>query len=502
MNEKKKLVSNTFYLFLNWFLLSVINFFFWSIVGKFLNPNEYGIATTAINFSIFLSGISLIGLTSAISKLIPEYLAKKQEKKVFSLINFSAKIIFFSNVFIIVILIILAPKISEIIKVPKDSIYLISITIFILSLSSILGSIIYGYQNMRVFMYTDLIGTLAKFILVISLFQIGFNYYAPIISFMIGYLLVSILRISKVKLEKNGFIDGKKVVANYALPAFISGLAMNIFYYSQYFLLSSIKTTYQTGIFSVAMIISSIILTVPNILTSALFPITSYLSVWKNKKRNQAYLIEKIIRYAFFTTLPLAMFLVIFSRQIILIFSSKMYLESNDILKILVFSNLLFGIGNIFNQNLYAIGKAKLQRNIVLVSVLTFLVLAFPLTEKFSYYGMVFSYLVSTLFFIILSYIFIKKFIGIKFPINDVFKILFSSLISFSILYIFVKISTSIVLEFIFLIFTLFLYLLILRFLKFYENEDKKILRYFSSKVSNNKFAIKILSLIEKFLGF
>jgi len=39
----EKLISNTTYLFLDWFVLGFFSFLFWVILGKTLSPHEVGI---------------------------------------------------------------------------------------------------------------------------------------------------------------------------------------------------------------------------------------------------------------------------------------------------------------------------------------------------------------------------------------------------------------------------------------------------------------------------
>ena len=88
MSLRKKLISNTIYLFLDWFVLTLMGFFYWLVAGKTLLPKEYGIVSTSVNLALVLVGISLLGLNITIQKLIPELLARRERRKINSLIKF------------------------------------------------------------------------------------------------------------------------------------------------------------------------------------------------------------------------------------------------------------------------------------------------------------------------------------------------------------------------------------------------------------------------------
>jgi len=57
-----KLISNTVYLFLDWFVLAFFSFIFWLILGKSLSPLDVGITATAISLIISISNFSSLGI--------------------------------------------------------------------------------------------------------------------------------------------------------------------------------------------------------------------------------------------------------------------------------------------------------------------------------------------------------------------------------------------------------------------------------------------------------
>jgi stage V sporulation protein B len=494
MSLGKKLISNSAYLLLDWLLVSVLGFFYWFIAGKTLVPEEYGIVSTSVNLATFLSTLSLLGLNAAIWKLLPEYQAKNEKGKIKSLIKFSFWLSLLTNVILSIILIAASSLLSSILKIPLNVTLMIPFVMIPLTLASISGTIIYAFQNMKFYFFSDLYGVLSKVFIATLLIFLGLKYIGLLIGFIICYFLIFSLRIIKIRFEgKESNINKKEILLEYAFPAFISSLAWSIFSSGQYALLSIIQNPKATGIFTIALILTIPIVALPNTLASALLPIISFLSSNHKSKNQQKRLIELVARYSFFFSLPIALFLIIFSKQVIIIFSSEKYLEASSLFPILAIASVIYGLGNVFLSNLYAIGKTKLNRNIVLLTVVTFLAIVYPLTKLYSALGMAISYFTSTLVLTIVSYFYIKKFLRVEMPKKDFMKILISSLISFAFLYFTTKITSGILIDFILLVFAGAIYLFTLVLLKFYKRDDVKVLEFSEERMPILKKTIRNL---------
>jgi stage V sporulation protein B len=502
MFSSKKLISNSAYLLLDWILVSILGFLYWLIAGKTLEPEEYGIVSTSVNFATLLSSLSLLGLNAAIWKLLPEYQAKNEKGKIKSLIKFSFWLSFLTNIILSIILIATSSLLSSILKIPLNATLMIPLIMISFTLSSIAGAIIYAFQNMKFFLFSDVYGFFSKISIATILILIGLKYLGPLVSFVVCYFLIFALRIIKINFEgKEEEINKKKILLEYSLPAFISSFAWNIFSNGQYALLSVIQGTKVTGIFTVALMITISIVAIPNTLSSALLPIISFLSAKNKTKDKQRRLIELVSRYSLFFSLPIALFLIIFSKQVILIFSSEKYLDASSLFPILAITSVIYGLGNVFLSNLYAIGKTKLNRNIVLLTVAIFLAIVYPLTKLYSAIGMAVSYFVSILILSIVSYLYIKKFLNVEIPKKDFAKILISSLISFTFLYLTTKITSGILIDLILLVFAGAIYLFTLALLKFYKREDVKILEFIEERMPILKKTIRNLkTFLEKYI--
>jgi len=498
MSLTRKMFSNSVYLFLDLLTVNFLGLFFWFFTGRFLLPDEVGIVSTSINLALLLSSLSLLGFQGVLLKLIPEYLEKKQNKKIVTLSRFTLKVILISNTIIILILLLFSSIIQSILKIPFQALAFSTALLLSFTFSTFFGCIMLGFQNMRLFFFTDLIGTIMKLLLTILLLTLGYGYIGPLTGVLIGYILIDLRRFRKSWFfpSNKEEIDGKELFSNYALPYFTSLIAGLVFSNFQIVLLASLQGQYVTGGYSIAFLIASVISIIPGVLSQALFPIISMLSVG-NKIKKQSYLIQLVFRYAVFVMLPAATFLIFFSNPILLLLR-KEYIEVGNILSILTIASFFFGLGNIFLSSLYAIGKTKLNRNIWIACALIFLLISPIFINIYSSHGLAISYLVSSTIFLFLGYHFIKKLTLLKINWKNLSKLI----LAFLLLLIFFKIAdiiqANLIIKILFAILGGVSYLLALIPLRFYTKEDVRILSIISEKLPFGKkqllFLIDLLS--------
>lgn len=502
-----KLISNTFYLFLDWFAVAFFSFIFWLILGKTLNPSNLGIVATAISLTMFIGKISNLGINIALQKLIPEIKQKKGLEEVYSLVKLSLKPISISLLIIFLILLFFSHQFLSFIKIPYYTFLITIFSIIIFSIYDFLASILYGLQNMKRLFLTNMTQIILRISITGLLVLFGFSYFGPLIGFLFGYFFILFFMFNP-NYFKNGQSLSYKKLFFYAAPALISTLASAFTTRGGYIILTIIQNTETTGIFTVAFTITSTIGTLIHASSSGLFPITSALSADKKRKKKQGYLIGLVLRYSIFLTIPLALLLLVFPKHAVLLFSTEefwsteKFLDSSQLFTILVPAAVLFGIGGIFTWNLYALGQPKLHRNIIILSSLVFLILSLILTNYFSALGLSISYLIAVLLRFILGFGYIRKHVKLNLFIKDILKVLISSLAIISILLIFKPFIYNVFILGIILFPTSLLYLGVLLLIKFYKIEDVKILRYFGKKLPNlGKYILSIADFIEERLN-
>jgi stage V sporulation protein B len=476
-NLQKKLVSNTFYLFLNWFFVTLLSLLYWVIIGNTLSRDQYGIVATSVNLMLFVSGFSHLGLNSTVSKLIPEYIQKKNYKKSSALIKFSLTIILISNGLFALFISLNASALAYLLKVPTIAIYMCSIGLFALSLTNYLASIIYGFQNMKKNFIVTLLGHIVKVVSSGLLIFLGFSYFGPILGFIICFLLMSILFFERRWFKSNSVkINKKQVIFHYTLPAFIMSISALVFTNMQLIILPFFTTQAITGLFALAMTLTSPIGVIPTVLSNALFPITSQLAV-NGEAKKQSHLLNSTIRYTLFFVLPITIFLIYYPELLIILFRFKPeYLEAAYLFPILGVAAFFLGLSGIFLSSLYAIRKTKLNRNIWAFSALILLILEIILTPMFSALGLSIAFLLSNLLLAALGYFYLKKYLKIDLNFRSVAKLILANIIFFGLLFIANIFIKSNLIKFFVAIASGISYLLVLVPMRFYKKEDIEII--------------------------
>ena len=488
MEEVKKLISDTSFIFSDYIATAVLSFFYWVVAGKLLFPEQYGIVATTVNFINFLSTFSMFGLGYVVWKLIPEYLERKQKNKIGSLIRFSLKVIFLLLLLIGTLLLFFSQVVTSSLKFSFEVLLIVIASMVALTISSFFSHILLGFQDPKKLFITDAIGHVLKLIISLLLIFLNFSYFGPLLGFLTCFLTIAVIRIipltggTNIPLNTGADIDKKMIIFKYAIPALISTIALNAFINGQYLILTFIKNPEITGFFAVAMLLTSQIYVIPTILTQALFPITSRLSVSISKQKRQNYMINLVFRYILFVSLPMAMLMILFSKPIVLIFSSEKYLPATELFPILAIASLIYACGNLLLTSLYASGKPEINRNIVIVTTLAFLLFSIPLTYLFSSLGLAMAYMVAVSILTSLSYIFIRKYLHIALPKKAILKLLIAIMISFGFFYVAASFTTGLLIGLLWAGISMGIYLLSLLLLGFYVKDDITIVKMFAER--------------------
>ncbi|MCX8179208.1 MAG: oligosaccharide flippase family protein [Candidatus Aenigmarchaeota archaeon] len=478
MKPEKKALENTFFISLSWLITTFVGFIFWLIAGKFLTQDEYGTALTSVTLGFFIISVITFGIPSALSKLIPEYLSEKKKVKITQLVSTATLMIIITSAVTMFVFLIFKQKIMSLIKVSENIYYLIIAYIFIGSVSTTFYTITYGFQHIRKYFIVGAIASIIKVLIALLILFLGFKHYGPIT----GVLLSSIFTI--VACYPRGLLKLKifKIdldLFKYAITGFIGAMVLSMLSNFQYTIVTILKSNFNTGIFGVAMMISSVIGAIPSILNTSIYPIVSGTFKTKSKKYIPI-LLNNTVRYSILIAIPLIIIFSILSEFIVVTFSSYKFLDSAKLIPILSLATLFLNLSNIFTNTLYAIRRPRIYIKILLSIASLFLLLTIPLTIYYGELGMAIGYLIVSTIFMFTSFYNIKRFIRVEVNVFDILKILAASL-SFITLYLLKPKSITLITLSIALSF--FAYFLILWFLKFFTKKDYMVMRELISKI-------------------
>jgi O-antigen/teichoic acid export membrane protein len=499
-------MSNAFYIFLNWFAISALNFLYWIVAGKLLLSAEYGIASTVFALTSIISSLTLFGLDSSLRKLIPEYQAKNQKEKIYGVIKFSFKVFLLTNLIVVIAIFISTPFLSTRVFKSKEitlPLYISAVAIPMYTLGFLTNSILFGFQDMKTIFTTTFSGTVAKNIFSAILILLGFTYFGPIIGFLIGISLAALLRLKKIEFEDKGRVDKKELIL-YSLTGFVGTVNFLILTQTPPLILSALASIEATGIYTLAYILATPISIIPQTLTRSAFPILSQLYGKKDSVRIEKILFQ-VFRYCLLITLPLSFVLLVFPKQVISLMGNPSYMKGYMLLPLLAFAlafaNLIFGIGGFFLSSLYALGKPKLSRNIIIIQSVVFLCITFSLVKQYSFMAIGYAFLAVGAITFFISFFSIKKFYKIRIEPKPLLKITLSTIIFLSVLYFLKPYGKNIFYISIIIITALVTYLFSLLLLRFFTRDDLKLLKDLEDRIPKLKKVLRLTrNIITKFV--
>jgi len=503
MTIKHKLISNTTYLFLNWFSATVFSVIFWTILGKTLLPSSYGTVSIFFQVATLLSGISAFGLNSAITKLVPEFLERKQLDKVQGILSFSFKFVVTVSIVIAAIIIVFSNQLAPLMNLRSDIVLLTAASVVIMSPTTLFDYVYYGFQNMKKQFITNFVGGLSKIAFAAAFVFFGMDYIGASLALLLSYVVTLLTRLEKriFRLSKHPIIDKKNII-KFSVPAFIIFVCSAILNESQYIVLSAMKTTEVTGLMSIGMKIPSVIGVVPVIFFSALTPIISGLSAAKHPKLRQSYLVKVVFRYNLFFIIPMSMFLILFSKYAILLFAAAEYLSATNLLVVLTIATAVHGLCGFLLSNLYSIGQPKISMVIQVISSVVYLLLSIPMTYYFSAMGMAIAYLLSNVALFAMSFFYLKKYLAFEVPLSDIGRIAAGTAVSVALLLLAMPYIHNFIVAIVASIIAGGVYMFTLLPLNFYITEDVTVLGILADRVPIVKWPIRLArSIVARFVN-
>ncbi|MBI4894337.1 MAG: polysaccharide biosynthesis protein [Candidatus Aenigmarchaeota archaeon] len=499
MKLVERLAGNTFYLFANWLSVTVLSFVFWIVVWKSLPPEAAGIISTSVNMIILISTFGMLGFNATLTKLISEYSKKKQDGKITALIGFSNKLLVTVNVITSVAFFSLVYYFQIDLNMPIEALAAISVGIVVWPLVHSTTSILVGLQNMRRIYTTDFAINIFKLIAAAILVYAGFGFMGPLAAIVMSFGIVVVLRRDALRLGRavREKVDRHAVFFKYAAPAFVASVSWALFTNTPTIILTLFDSLKTTGLFAAALSITSPLALIPGIISQAVFPITSGLSGSRNQSAAQAKIIKLVMRYVFFVSVPIMIIYAFYSKALVLVFTQIHYLDAVQMIPIVGLAVLVQSIGQILVSSLFAIGKARWNMAVYLVTAAFFICTSIPMTMLLGADGLIASFVAGVAVFATASYLALRKNLKFSMPWVSMAKLAVPSLLLFFILQSSFALGLKALETLPMLALGLVLYIFILGKLKFYSTDDVAILRFAESRL---KFLSPQLSALRKFV--
>lgn len=396
MNNISKLSSRVIYKIVTNIFTAIFNVIFSVIIPRSLGPSGFGL------FELLNSNINqLISfLDSGTSSAF--YTKLSQRPNDIGLINFYFKIVLFILIILCAVFIILVSflNLNEIFSDDNSIKYFLLAIIFCfglyvsISLRNAADAYILTIKSEILTVVIKAIGVLIVLWLFITKnLTIETLYYKEII------IIISIIFFSYYYILKKNWIerindniiksntnDLKKEFWNYSHPLLIMTIIVSINVIVERWILQIFSGSIQQGYYSLALRISSIAMMFGGALSTLLVREVA-IHFNNNDLAGSKLLMEKSIKLMYVVVTIFVAFILLFSREIIIIFVGQKYIESIATMQILAFYPLHQIIGQYAGSYFLGAGETKLYRNITIISTLLGLISTWFLLAPKEYFG-------------------------------------------------------------------------------------------------------------------
>ncbi|MGL4670501.1 MAG: flippase [Methanobacteriaceae archaeon] len=439
MSMVKSIFKNTGWLLLAQVITSLFGFIWTILIARYLGVEDWGVLTFAISFTGILSIFMDVGISTYLTREISrdydsfnKYIANTIPLKLFiSLLSF------------IVILIILAiMSVFMGYTLLKVSIILIlSLQVLFSSMAYLFNGVFQAFEKMK---YQS-IGIIINSCLMLGCFLLAIYLNLGLVAIAITYLLGSLatliylyltlnkqLKIPKLEID----IPFWKKTFKASLSFGIINLFTNIYFWIDSVMLSFLKGDFAVGVYSSAYKFVIVLLTIYNVYMFVVFPYMSKL--YKNSTELLKISYEKSLKYLLLFIIPAAIFISIYSTDIILLIYGKSFILASSVLQILIWNIVFLFVNGAAAMLLNASGKELIVAKINGIAATFNVVVNLIMIPYLSYIGAsIATVFTGILICILMNYIILREnYHPHKRIISDIVKIIISSLILLIVLYV------------------------------------------------------------------
>ncbi|MCC6045599.1 MAG: oligosaccharide flippase family protein [Ignisphaera sp.] len=433
----------SFVLFIGEFTYNLILALGSIVIARILTSEGYGAFSLALVPPLTLVTLLSFGIDTAASRYSQLFYAKNSEGMVKAVIKASLLTKIALGVIGSTLCFILAePLVSLLINRPDLAFYVrvTAIVVLLQSTYSLMLSIFVGLEKVMGAALTKIVYSIVKTaasLCLLLLLQLGVL--GALLGNVAGY--VSALAVAFLFLVwiLRGFSKGNgngmsvsvvaKDMLRYGLPLYVASLipmlVSNIY---QNALLAYNLSNREVGGYRAMANLCVLITVVTTPISATLLPLFTKVCDNKNELNKIVHLANK---YVTIIVIPVTVFAMIFSREILYLFYGADYIFASPFLPLLLAPNLLAGLGSITIPALFnAIGDTKVNMYSTILSSIVFIPLSYVLTVSAKLWGFLTASLISSVAGLLFLLNYVKRYVAKPVSYNHVFKTYIASILS------------------------------------------------------------------------
>ena len=345
MSNLRKIISGSIFVFVAYAIFAIFAYLNKVLLARYLGPSQFGLYTLALTVIYIFTAFAIAGVGTSITYYLSKEKSAKKKNAFFSALLVLAVV---SLSIISSILILFSKQVSIIFGNPaiQQLSFVLSAFAFLFGITQVLYSILRGEEKPKAFaFFYSLIPLL--FFTQIFIFKFRFAQQA-LFAYMFSYLIVGsllvIYSLKSVKFVKPDFKILKSVLA-FSFVLFLVELISSIRRWTDVWMLSLLSTIKQIGYYNVAISSAFLFNTLLIAINFLYLPMANKLQ--KGGKLDEVRrLYSQLCAVLTFISFPIAIGLVIFSKQFVFLFFGPKYIPSISPFIVLVLAslfNVIFG---------------------------------------------------------------------------------------------------------------------------------------------------------------
>jgi len=384
MSVVKRIAKNTGVLFFANILSKLFGFLYMMCMARYLGAEGYGVISFALAFTGMFSILTDMGLQLLTVREVARYkeLASKYLGNIITL-KVVLGIITFLLIFLSINLMGYPP-------LTKYVVYVIAFYVILNSFNLAFYSIYQAYERMEYVGIGNIISSFLLFIgvligIYLNLNVLGFALiYAVVSGIVLLYnITVTLWEFLKIKLEID--LEFWKEILKKALPFALSSVFVAIYFWADSVMLSYMVGDKAVGIYNAAYRLVYVLLFIPAIYFTSIYPILSKMYLQSQNKISFIY--HRSLKYITIVGLLIGIVTTLFAEQIILFIYGYEYLESAVALKILIWAVVFSFMAHATVYTLNSINKPQIYTIITGICAILNILMNIWAIKKLSYVG-------------------------------------------------------------------------------------------------------------------
>lgn len=470
MSTVQRLAKNTSLLMFSQISSFIIAFIYTVYMARYLGVEDFGLLSFALALISIIGIFADLGLNTLMTRELSrdKFLTRKYVNNIFSV-----KLVLLS------VLLIATALIINLLGYPQKTIYVIYFIVLSLISTTFSGtfySLFQAYENLK---YQSIGGILNSGLMLIGVLIVVY-YKLSVVEFALLYLIVGmIVLVYCLYITSIDFImpkigddwDFDKEMIKLALQFGLIGIFSTVYVWIDSLMLFFMQGNQAVGLYNVAYRIVLVLLFIPIVINTAIFPVMSRMYGKSGKLKK---IVEKYFKLMLLIGIPLGVGGTLLSNKIILLIFGVEYAGSIPALQILIWATVCTFANAAFVQLFQSTNKQMLVTKVTGIGMVENIILNLAIIPTFSYIGASINTLITEFTVAILLIIAANKtryaFKGKKF-LEDITKITASSLIMGSFIWLFKDLNL-----FILIVTSILIYIIVLYTLGVIDKEDKEII--------------------------